>query len=184
MWLESLEQTVDALQGDRKAAPGPNSRNQFMPATEDKENMNPNILTANEEVMGKPPTEANQFLHQASPEAMAVQSFKYAAASLVLQPRPDPQRVDTYVPEIFAYLRQQEPLQLPQGDFMGNQTQLSERMREILIDWLVDVSVQFHLATETLYLSILYLDYFLSQRQVPRAKFQLLGVSCLFLASK
>ena len=171
-------------QEDQKGATGQSGKNQSGPMLEDKENQNPNLPSANQANTQKPPIDGKRFLHQATPDTMASLSFKYAAASLVLQPRIDPQRVEAFVPEIFAYLRQQEPLQMPQGDFMATQEQLSERMREILIDWLVDVSVQFHLATETLYLSILYLDFFLSQRQVPRAKFQLLGVACLFLASK
>lgn len=57
-------------------------------------------------------------------------------------------------------------------------------MRAILIDWLIDVHLKFKLAPETLFLAVSLLDRFLSKHQVQREKFQLLGISCLFLASK
>ena len=57
-------------------------------------------------------------------------------------------------------------------------------MRAILIDWLIDVHMKFKLASETLFLAVNILDRYLVKNQIPREKFQLLGISCLFLASK
>ena len=48
----------------------------------------------------------------------------------------------------------------------------------------VQVSDEFKLVTETLYLTISYIDRFLSKRSIDNSDFQLLGVSCMCLASK
>ena len=39
------------------------------------------------------------------------------------------------------------------GNFMLNQTDINEKMRAILMDWLVDVHLKFKLRDETLFLS-------------------------------
>lgn len=57
-------------------------------------------------------------------------------------------------------------------------------MRAILIDWLIDVHMKFKLTTETLFLAVYILDRYLTKNQINREKFQLLGITCLFLASK
>ena len=56
-------------------------------------------------------------------------------------------------------------------------------MRLILVDWLTDVAEYFKLNDRTLQIGIYYLDRYLTKIQhTPRAKFQLIGVSCLKLA--
>lgn len=59
-------------------------------------------------------------------------------------------------------------------------------MRKILVDWLVDVHRKFKLRHETLFLAVNVLDRFLAltSDSVPKGKFQLFGVSCLFIAAK
>jgi G2/mitotic-specific cyclin 2 len=57
-------------------------------------------------------------------------------------------------------------------------------MRGILTDWLVQVHVRFRLMPETLFLCINIIDRFLSARVVSLAKLQLVGITCLFVASK
>ena len=57
-------------------------------------------------------------------------------------------------------------------------------MRSILFDWLVEVHLKFRLKTETLYLTFNLIDRFLERVQVSRSKLQLVGVTCLLLASK
>merc|ERR1711936_1410348 len=57
-------------------------------------------------------------------------------------------------------------------------------MRSILVDWLVEVAEEYKLQTETLYLAVSYIDRFLSYMSVQRAKLQLVGTACMFIASK
>jgi hypothetical protein len=67
---------------------------------------------------------------------------------------------------------------------MAKQTDINEKMRAILIDWLVDVHLKFRLLNETLFLSVNIIDRFLSLSQVPRQKLQLVGVTAMHIASK
>lgn len=57
-------------------------------------------------------------------------------------------------------------------------------MRAILVDWLVEVAEEYKLATETLYLTVNYVDRYLSVKVVPRSQLQLVGVACMLVASK
>lgn len=57
-------------------------------------------------------------------------------------------------------------------------------MRGILLDWLVQVHARFRLLPETFFLCVNIIDRFLSSRVVSLAKLQLVGITCLFIASK
>ncbi|KAL1110189.1 hypothetical protein AAG570_008266 [Ranatra chinensis] len=64
-------------------------------------------------------------------------------------------------------------------------TNVSSRMRAVLIDWLVEVQVQYKLMQETLHLSVGILDRFLQEvPRIQKEKFQLVGITCLFIACK
>jgi hypothetical protein len=67
---------------------------------------------------------------------------------------------------------------------MDSQPEINERMRAILIDWLVDVHTKFDLSPETLYLTINIVDRFLAVKLVPRKELQLVGISAMLTASK
>ncbi|PRP87684.1 cyclin-A1-2 [Planoprotostelium fungivorum] len=62
--------------------------------------------------------------------------------------------------------------------------ELTPKMRSILIDWLVEVAIEFKLNSETLFLAVNYIDRFLSTQSVPKSKLQLLGVTCMMIAAK
>lgn len=57
-------------------------------------------------------------------------------------------------------------------------------MRAILIDWLVDVHLKFKLLPESLFLTINLIDRYLSRERVGKEKLQLVGVTCMLIASK
>jgi hypothetical protein len=58
-----------------------------------------------------------------------------------------------------------EKLFMPQVGYLSRQTDINEKMRAILIDWLIEVHLKFKLLPETLYLSINMIDRYL-ERQV------------------
>lgn len=72
----------------------------------------------------------------------------------------------------------------PNPNYMEIQTDLKWKMRQILVDWLIEVHGKFRLLPETLYLAINILDRFLSLRVVSLVKLQLVGVTAMFIASK
>jgi hypothetical protein len=57
-------------------------------------------------------------------------------------------------------------------------------MRSILIDWLIEVHLKFHLQPETLFTAICILDRISERTQISRQKFQLVGVTALVIACK
>lgn len=65
-----------------------------------------------------------------------------------------------------------------------NQRDINAQMRAILIDWLVEVAEEYRLVPETLHLAVNYIDRFLSYVPVARSKLQLVGVTCMLIASK
>lgn len=95
----------------------------------------------------------------------------------------NPQLVSEYVNNIYDYMRQLErdfPIQTRYLDG----SDLTGRMRGILVDWLVQVHLRFHLLQETLYLAIAIIDRFLQTQKVARSKLQLVGVTAMLIASK
>lgn len=68
--------------------------------------------------------------------------------------------------------------------YMAHQTDINEKMRAILLDWLEEVHVKFKLMPETLYLTANLIDRFLEKKIVIRSKLQLVGVTAMLIASK
>lgn len=71
---------------------------------------------------------------------------------------------------------------MPAFYFMQQQKYITDNMRSILVDWLVDVSVHFEVMSETLHFAINYIDRTLSKMEVEKSKLQLIGVSCMKIA--
>jgi cyclin B len=69
-------------------------------------------------------------------------------------------------------------------DYMAQQFDISDKMRAILIDWLIEVHDKFELMNETLFLTVNLIDRFLSKQAVARKKLQLVGLVALLLACK
>ena len=64
------------------------------------------------------------------------------------------------------------------------QTDINNKMRAILLDWLIEVHLKFNFKQETLYITIQIIDSYLSLRPIKRCNFQLLGVTALVIACK
>eukprot|EP00742_Colponemidia_sp_Colp-10_P002502 GILJ01002666.1.p1 GENE.GILJ01002666.1~~GILJ01002666.1.p1 ORF type:complete len:408 (-),score=84.02 GILJ01002666.1:227-1450(-) len=96
----------------------------------------------------------------------------------------DAQYMTVYILDICNYLRKSEMTYQPNITYMKIQTDINEKMRAILVDWLVEVHLKFKLLPETLFLTINLIDRFLEKRVVARQKLQLVGVTCMLIASK
>ncbi|MCD7455111.1 Cyclin-A1-2 [Datura stramonium] len=97
----------------------------------------------------------------------------------------DPQLCATMACDIYKHLRASEARKRPSTDFMEKvQKDINPSMRAILIDWLVEVAEEYRLVPDTLYLTINYIDRYLSGNLMDRQRLQLLGVACMMIASK
>ncbi|CAH8353443.1 unnamed protein product [Eruca vesicaria subsp. sativa] len=99
----------------------------------------------------------------------------------------DPKMCGPYVSDIYEYLREMEvkPKNRPLPDYIEKvQKDVTPTMRGVLVDWLVEVAEEYKLLSETLYLTVSYIDRFLSLKTVNKQRLQLLGVSAMLIASK
>lgn len=79
---------------------------------------------------------------------------------------------------------QANPNRRPLPDYIEKvQKDVTPNMRGVLIDWLVEVAEEYKLLSDTLYLSVTYIDKFLSLSVLNRQRLQLLGVSSMLIAS-
>lgn len=93
--------------------------------------------------------------------------------------------VTDYIDGIYTSFKEKEETMSVRPLYMeSTQKHINERMRAILVDWLVEVHLKFKLVPDTLYLTINLIDRFLERFEVGRPKLQLVGVTCLLLASK
>ncbi|KAI4348577.1 hypothetical protein L6164_009286 [Bauhinia variegata] len=88
-----------------------------------------------------------------------------------------------YIEDIYKFYKLVENENRPH-DYMDSQPEINERMRAILVDWLVDVHSKFDLSLEALYLTINIIDRFLAIKTLPRRELQLVGISAMLMASK
>ncbi|XP_062230791.1 cyclin-A1-2-like [Phragmites australis] len=97
----------------------------------------------------------------------------------------DPQLCATLASDIYMHLREAETRKRPSTDFMEMiQKDVNPSMRAILIDWLVEVAEEYRLVPDTLYLTVNYIDRYLSGNEINRQRLQLLGVACMLIAAK
>jgi hypothetical protein len=89
-----------------------------------------------------------------------------------------------YILDIWETLKSEEELNKANYHSILRQKDINEKMRAILVDWLVEVHCKFKLRSETLFLTVNLIDRFLSYKQVLRTKLQLVGVAALLVACK
>merc|ERR1712130_434758 len=68
--------------------------------------------------------------------------------------------------------------------FLAVQTSILPHMRKIVTDWIVEVCEDQQCHQEVFFLSINYLDRFLSKVNIKKTQFQMIASICLLLASK
>ena len=121
-----------------------------------------------------------------APAALANGGYQWSGPADNIDERDaeDPLCVTEYVQDMYQHFRGKEALTSVRPLYMENQPHINERMRSILVDWLVEVHLKFKLVPETLYLTINLIDRYLERSEVTRPKLQLVGVTSLLIASK
>ncbi|XP_004390958.1 cyclin-A1 [Trichechus manatus latirostris] len=141
-----------------------------------------------EEVYGvdtsAPKSDLHFLLDFSTASPMLVDSSLHSQSEDVSDFGSDVINVTEYAEEIHQYLREAEVRHRPKAHYLRKQPDITEGMRAILVDWLVEVGEEYKLHTETLYLAVNFLDRFLSCMSVLRGKLQLVGTAAILLASK
>lgn len=95
----------------------------------------------------------------------------------------DPMQHSEYVMETFQYYKDREA-DFMVSDYISQQNEITEAMRAILVDWLVEVQESFELNHETLYTAVKMTDIYLSRKQVRKEDLQLVGATACLIACK
>lgn len=88
------------------------------------------------------------------------------ATDIDLRDADEPLAVTEYVEDLYAFLREREVATKVDRRYMDSQPNVNERMRSILIDWLVEVHLKFKLVPDTLYLTVYLIDKYLELEKV------------------
>jgi len=95
----------------------------------------------------------------------------------------DPHQHSQYAMETFRYYKERETVfRIP--NYVSAQLEITEAMRAILVDWLVEVQESFELNHETLYAAVKMTDLYLSKKQVRKEDLQLVGATACLVACK
>ena len=97
--------------------------------------------------------------------------------------RSDPAQCLQIIAPMYDLFHEQEEENFVKS-YMSAQKDINNRMRGILVDWLVEVHYKFRLQSPTLWLCCNLLDRYLEKKPLLRNKLQLLGVTCLLVACK
>ncbi|GMM33297.1 cyclin [Saccharomycopsis crataegensis] len=89
-----------------------------------------------------------------------------------------------YSEDIFATIKEQERRFAPNLKAFRSQQELTIDLRMMMVDFLVDKCHRLGLPQTTLYLTVNLIDRYCSTRQVKRIHLELLGLTCLWIASK
>jgi len=95
-----------------------------------------------------------------------------------------PRYCTLYVNDIFRNFRENEIKYMAPYDYMSSQDDINEKMRAMLINWMIEVHHKFKLEPQTMYLTVNYLDRFLSKKVISRKRLQLIGCTAMLVASK
>ena len=99
----------------------------------------------------------------------------------------DSQIPKEYINKIYRNLLMEEEKHIsamPIYKEIKSQKEINLQMRSILVDWIIDVHYKFSFTDETLFMTILIIDRYISIKQISRIKFQLLGITAMLLACK
>ncbi|KAI6655214.1 G2/mitotic-specific cyclin-B3 isoform X1 [Oopsacas minuta] len=91
-----------------------------------------------------------------------------------------------YILEVYSNTAKLEHRFIPVDYFSVEQHRVTEKMRTILIEWLVQIQEEFQLCHETLYKAVIIKDLYLSRTTdcIKLEEYQLVGACSLWIASK
>uniref|UniRef100_A0A336L1A0 CSON002746 protein n=1 Tax=Culicoides sonorensis TaxID=179676 RepID=A0A336L1A0_CULSO len=97
----------------------------------------------------------------------------------------NPQLVSEYANDIYNYLFELERAFPIKHHHLEGQIEVTPKMRQILIDWINEVHLQFKLEIETFHMAVSIIDRYLQATpKTKRRELQLVGVTALFIAAK
>lgn len=98
--------------------------------------------------------------------------------------RRDPTYCSEMIADVTEMFLNREKQMTRSATYLSAQTEINEKMRMILVDWLVDVHLKFKLHQETFFLAVDLIDRYLAISKATRSTLQLVGITSMLLAAK
>eukprot|EP01040_Poterioochromonas_malhamensis_P003072 gene3068-3267_t len=95
----------------------------------------------------------------------------------------DPKHCLDIIDDLYAFYVDMETVFAPKNYF-ERQSEVTARMRTILVDWIIEVHYKYHLTPATLWTTVNIMDRYLEKHDIARGRLQLVGITALFLACK
>lgn len=110
---------------------------------------------------------------------------EYQMPSIDIKNLSKPLMVSRYAEQIILNSQNEETkFIVPSHLFAETQDEISDRMRAKVVKWLISVSQDFMMGSETLFNAIHFLDVCLSKCRYEKTSLQLLGAVCLWMSGK
>jgi len=121
--------------------------------------------------------------HAALPDAQKRRCTETANVWTALDDTENVESIKEYAEDIFDSLLKNESTFLL-ANYFEFQKEINPKMRAILLDWLNEVHMKYHMRSETLHLTINIIDRYLSKTSVAKRNLQLVGVVAMSIAAK
>lgn len=116
------------------------------------------------------------------PSVIIVSSTSLKPIETVCRIYSDP--IEPYCPNILSHMKSHAIVNKCLTNPLKHQEKVNKRMRYIIFNWLLESSHKFKFKPRTIFMAGNVMDRYLSIRQISKEKFQLIGVTCLFIAAK
>lgn len=73
---------------------------------------------------------------------------------------------------------------MPLNNYLQRQGNLTESMRTVLLDWIIDIHLKFKMFPQTLYIITAIIDRYLAIKGGKKEELQLIGAAALFIGAK
>lgn len=155
-----------------------------------KENVNPLTIKYDHEKENKAGVLKDSFKRQFPKTDGIIATFEVPKSSTKMPSKTEfelpnnPQNVPEFSLNIREFLQKKELFFQADPLYIERQSDLTEKMRTILVDWLIDVHLKFKLLPNTLFLTVNLIDRYLSKQQISRHQVQLVGIAALMIVAK
>jgi len=140
-----------------------------------KNNFNNNCMNINKEINLEYITVKKNLKELKSPSLTSITYKEYNSTLLPFE----------YLNDIWENFLEKEGLNYYSQQAMGQiQKDIKPLMRSILVDWIISLQNYFFTKKDTLFLTINLIDRYISKKPILRTRFQLLGVTALFISFK
>jgi hypothetical protein len=86
--------------------------------------------------------------------------------------------------EVYRFMRKAEGSNIPSPQLFSHQENITPRMRTTVVDWIIDVHRKMQMHTDTLWLTVMLIDQYLTSKSIPKTQFQRLACAAVVIAAK